>query len=219
MPLRVPPGRTGRPWLLHRLEVARAGADVLDEKRRVLLRRRRQLELEVEDARLEWERLAHTAAELRELALVLSGARRFRLAAFYGGGRAELRVRWRNVLGVSLPDAAEISFAEPVDLVPFGASLPLALAAGAHRQALAAATRYARVREEHRRVREEVERTARRLRAIEQRWIPRHEEALAKLELTLDELEREDSGRVRWFLKRTSPGTPRHGALDGPVAR
>jgi H(+)-transporting ATP synthase subunit D len=213
MPLRVPPGRTGRPWLLHRLEVARAGADVLDEKRQVLLRRRRQLELEVEEARLDWEQLARVAAELRQQALVLSGARRFRLAAFYGGGRAEVRVRWRNVLGVTLPETAEITFTEPVDLVPFGAMSSLALAAGAHRQSLAAALRFARVREEHRRLSEDVERTARRLRAIEQRWIPRHEAALARLDLTLDELEREDSGRVRWFLDRTSSRTPRHEAV------
>lgn len=202
MALRVPPGRTGRPWLLHRLEVARAGADVLEEKRRVLLRRREQLALEVAEARREWERLAGEAGELHQRALVLSGARRFRVAVFYGGGRADVRVQWRNLLGVSLPDAAEVSFTEPIDLVPFGATLPLVLAAGAHRRALTAAAQYARVREAHRRVSEEAKRTARRLRAIEQRWIPRHEQALARLELTLDELEREDSGRVRWFQDR-----------------
>ena len=52
MPLRVPPGRAGRPWLLHRLEVARAGADVLEEKRRALLRRCDQLALEEAEADL-----------------------------------------------------------------------------------------------------------------------------------------------------------------------
>jgi V/A-type H+-transporting ATPase subunit D len=219
MALRVPPGRTGRPWLLHRLEVAHAGADVLEEKRRVLLRRREQLALEVEEARLEWERLAGEAAELRRRAVVLSGARRFRLAAFYGGAQADVRVHWRNVLGVSVPDTAEVSFTEPIDLVPFGASLPLVLAVRAHRQALAAAARYACLHEAHRRVSEEVRNTARRLRAIEHRWIPQHEEALAKLDLTLDELEREDSGRVRWFQDREStrasgytphPASPSH---------
>ncbi|HKI92287.1 MAG TPA: V-type ATP synthase subunit D [Gaiellaceae bacterium] len=204
MPLRVPPGRTGRPWLLHRLEVARAGADVLEEKRRALLRRRDRLAPEVVKAEREWERLAREAVASHQEALVLSGARRLRLAAFYGGGRADVRVRYRNLLGVTLPDPAEIDFSEPVDLVPLGVSLPLALAAGAHRQALEAAARYASVREAHRRVSEETRSTARRLRAIEQRWIPRHEEALARLELMLDELEREDSGRVRWFQGRSA---------------
>jgi len=133
---------------------------------------------------------------------VLSGARRLRLAAFYGGGRADVQVQYRNLLGVTLPDGARIDFTEPVDLVPLGATLPLALAAGVHRRALEAAARYACAREAHRRVSEETRSTARRLRAIERRWIPRHEEALARLELTLDELEREDSGRVRWFQGR-----------------
>ena len=202
MPLRVPPGRTGRPWLLHRLAVARAGADVLEEKRRTLLRRRDELALEAAEARLEWDRLAREAASSHQRALVLSGARRLRLAAFYGGGQAAVSVRHRHLLGVTVPDGAEVDFTEPVDLVPLGVTLPLALAAGVHRQALEEAARYACVREAHRRVSEESRSTARRLRAIEQRWIPRHEEALARLELTLDELEREDSGRVRWFQGR-----------------
>ena len=206
MPLRVPPGRTGRRWLLHRLEVARAGADVLEEKRRVLLRRRRQLEREVEQARADWERLARTAAELGRRALVLSGARRLRLAAFYGGGRTDARVRWRNLLGVVVPEDVELTFGDPVELAPFGASLPLTLAAGAHRQALAAAARYARAAEAHRRVDDELSNTSRRLRALEQRWIPRHEEALARLELALDEAEREDAGRVRWLEERRIDG-------------
>ncbi len=204
MALRVPPGRTGRPWLLHRLEVARAGADVLEEKRRVLLRRREQLAFEVEEACREWERLAGEAAEMHQRALVFSGARRLRLAAFYGGGRADVSVQWRNLLGVGVPDTAEVGFTEPIDLVPFGATLPLVLDAEAHRRALAAAADYARAREAHRLVSEEVTRTARRLRAIEHRWIPQHKQALARLELTLDELEREDSSRVRWFQERES---------------
>ena len=204
MTLRVPPGRAGRPWLLHRLEVARSAADVLEEKRRALLRRRETLAREVADARLDWDRLAGEAAELHRRARTLSGARRVRLAAFFGGGRADARVQWRNVLGVNLPTATEVAFTEAIDLAPFGATVPLVLAAGAHRRALTAAAEFARAREAHRRVSEELMHTARRLRAIEKRWMPEHEQALARLDLRLDELEREDSSRVRWFQERRS---------------
>jgi V/A-type H+-transporting ATPase subunit D len=38
--------------------------------------------------------------------------------------------------------------------------------------------------------------------AVQHRWIPAHEEALAALELTLEELEREDGVRVRWAAGR-----------------
>lgn len=175
---------------------------MLEEKRRVLFRRREELAREAAEARAEWERLAAEASELRRQALVLAGARRFRILAFYGGGKAEVRVRWRNVLGVTVPEEAELGLPEPVDLVPLGATLPLALAAGAYRRALAAGAQYARLREAHRRVSDEAMRTARRLRAIEHRWIPQHERALLERELALDELEREDSGRARWFRER-----------------
>ena len=40
MRVRHPPGRAGRPWLAHRLEVARRGAELLEEKQRALLRER-----------------------------------------------------------------------------------------------------------------------------------------------------------------------------------
>ena len=38
MPLRVPPGRAGRLWLVRRLEIARRGVNVLDQKRQALVR-------------------------------------------------------------------------------------------------------------------------------------------------------------------------------------
>lgn len=162
----------------------------------MLLRRRLDLEREVEEAREEWLRAAGAAADLGRRGLVLSGARRFRLAAFYAGGRAEVAVTWANLLGVVVPERAEVRSGEPADLVPLGASLPLALAADGYRQALAAAARYARAAEAHRRVSDELAATARRLRALEQRWIPLHEAALARLDLVLDEAEREDAARV-----------------------
>jgi V/A-type H+-transporting ATPase subunit D len=204
MTLRVPPGRTGRRWLVRRLEIARTGADALKEKRRVLLRRRQQLEPEREQAELEWRQAARTAAELGQRALALSGQRRLRLAAFYVSGHAEANVRWRNLLGVAIPEGAEIDFGEAAELVPLGASVPLTLAAAAHREALAAAARHAHLQEAQRRIDNELVTTARRLRALEKRWIPRHRAALAQLELALDELEREEAGRTRWFRERGS---------------
>jgi len=42
--------------------------------------------------------------------------------------------------------------------------------------------------------------TARRQQAIERYWIPEHEAALRRIELALDEREREDVARVKWAL-------------------
>jgi V/A-type H+-transporting ATPase subunit D len=48
----------------------------------------------------------------------------------------------------------------------------------------------------------ELGRTARRLRALRQSWLPQHEQALAALDLALDELQREQAVRVRWLTQR-----------------
>jgi V/A-type H+-transporting ATPase subunit D len=197
MTLRVPPGRSGRSWLLRRLDIAHVGADVLEEKRRMLLQRRLQLEQEAENERAEWLQLAGTAAELGRRALVLSGARRLRLTTFYSRGPAEVVVASRNLLGVVVPDHVDLRLPEPVDLAPLGASMPLVLAADAHGCALASGAACARAEQALRLVDAELARTARRLRALEKRWIPLHERALARLELSLEEAEREDAARRR----------------------
>lgn len=211
MPLRVPPGRAGRPWLLHRLEVARRATDVLRQKRQALLQRQRELAAQLAAAKAEWDASAREAADWLARATVLSGMRHLRLAAFHRGGTASVRVRWRNSLGVVHPVDAEVDLPAPIDVAALGGSSTVALAVDAHRRALEVAARYAAARSAHDRVSRELARTSRRVRAIERRWIPQHERALGALELGLDEVEREEAGRVRWVRQRAErdPGTAR----------
>jgi V/A-type H+/Na+-transporting ATPase subunit D len=44
--------------------------------------------------------------------------------------------------------------------------------------------------------------TVRRVRAIESRWLPLHEDALAALEQELDENDRSEGARIRWAARR-----------------
>ena len=63
MPLHVPPGRTGRLWLRERLAVAERAADVLEQKRRVLMSESIRLRSVAEETRGTWDdacRLAET---------------------------------------------------------------------------------------------------------------------------------------------------------------
>lgn len=202
MALRVPTGRAGRPWLARRLEIARRGADVLDQKRQALLRLERRLEGLVSEARAEWEESAREAEHWLERALVVGGPRAFELACFYSREPARVEIEWRRSLGVVYPDDAEVSLAGAPDLSALGGSSALLYAAAAHRRALEAAARHGAVSLAYGRVAAELRATTRRLRAVERRWIPRHEAALAALELALDEGEREDAARLRWVLDR-----------------
>jgi V/A-type H+-transporting ATPase subunit D len=204
MRLRPPPGRVGRPWLLRRLEVARTAADVLDQKRRALLREQHRLEPLVAEARRAWEAAAADASAWLERATVLAGERRIDLALVHGGAPAELEVRWVGVLGVRVPENAPVlELGDGGGVAGVGGSAALPVAVAAHRRALRAAVRFGALRAARDRIADEVALTTRRLQAIERRWIPAHDDALRALELALDEAEREDAVRTRWAVRRS----------------
>ena len=83
MAIRIPPGRAGRLWLLRRLDVARRGADVLDQKRRTLLREAGTSSGAPAAAKIEWERQADVAAEWNTRALTIAGPRRLLVSALH----------------------------------------------------------------------------------------------------------------------------------------
>jgi V/A-type H+/Na+-transporting ATPase subunit D len=200
VPLRLPPGRAGRLWLLHRLDAARRGEEVLDQKRQALLREEQRLRREVERAEAEWRRLAPEAAAWLRRAAVLGGERTLGLASFYAGAAAQVELVWRNTLGVSHPAEARLAAGEVT--APFLGPPALLPAAAAHRRSLEAAARLGAARASHDRVADELALTARRLRTIDRRWLPEHEGALQELELRLDEEEREELARSRWTAGR-----------------
>lgn len=201
MPLRPPPGRSGRPWLAHRLQAARRGSELLDMKLRALASEERRLAVEAAEAAAEWERAAGEADRWAARAAVLGGDRPFSLIAAHTRRPAAVEVRWRSWMGMALPAATLV----PGDAGPsvLGGSAALDLAAGAAIGALEAGVRVAALSRELELVRAELAATTRRQRALERRWIPLLEESLARLEQALDDLEREDAVRVRWRRERT----------------
>jgi V/A-type H+-transporting ATPase subunit D len=203
--LRLPPGRAGRLWLLHRIDAGRRGDEVLDQKRQALVREELRLRAEVGDAEQEWRRSAADARRWLERAALLGGERGLDLARFHAGGRAEIDVTWRSTLGVRHPVEARIASSGGTGPLLAGTAA-LGPAAEAHRRALEAGARYAVVSASHRRVAAELALTARRLRTIERRWLPEHEDALQALEIRLDEEEREESARIRWAAGHEGDG-------------
>lgn len=202
MRIRTPPGRAGRLWLMHRLEVAARGHDVLDEKRQALLREEERSRARANEAERDW---AESAAEARRWlvrAATLAGERPVRLARHYAGGPARVDITWRNTLGVVHPAAATLSMPPRRRSDAFIGTSALVQCAEAHRRALDAAVQLAVARTSHERVQAELARTIRRLQAIERRWLPQHRRALSSLELRLDEEEREEAVRLRWASGR-----------------
>ncbi len=194
MSLRHPPGRAGRLWLHDRLRTARHGADLLRRKQDVLRREERRLAALEERTGAAWERRCRDAEEWVVRALVLGGREALERAAL-GDGPAEADVRWRSSMGVTY--AGEASCRLPAPTAMEGPSA-LGFAAQAYRLALDAAVQHAAAADAHARVATELAATARRLRAVRDRWVPRLEAALGALDLRLDEAERDEVVRVRW---------------------
>lgn len=191
---RVPPGRAGRLWLRGRLATAERALDLLDRKLRILRRERERLDLLAGRTGEELERTCGEAQTWLLRAGLVGGQRDLRLAG--GGPPAEVRIAWRDTMGVHYPAEASVSLPDPVPPPP-ACTAALAPAAAAYRAALAAAVSHAAATEAVRLVAGEAAATQQRLRGIQDRWIPRLRTALADLELSLDELEQSDNARLR----------------------
>jgi V/A-type H+-transporting ATPase subunit D len=209
--VRVPPGRAGRLWLLRRLEVARRGTEVLEQKRQTLMRERLRTASALAAAAAVWDEHGRAAAEWSARALALAGARRLRLAAQNGAGTTRAHVVWRNALGTVVPDTIRVEFAAEKTALAAGGGAGVALCAEAHRSAVVAAAALAAAHAADEAVAAELVATTRRLRAIERRWIPDHESALRQLEITLAEHELEDAVRSRFALERQRRASSRAG--------
>jgi V/A-type H+-transporting ATPase subunit D len=190
--MRVPPGRAGRLWLRGRLQVAERGLDLLDRKLRILRGEHERLALRAQRTGHDWELACQQAETWLLRAALLGGQRALRLSA--DGQDTEVGIVWRDTMGLHYPAEATCDFAaeEP----PLGGAA-LDLAKTAHQAALSAAVEHAAATAALATLEDEIAATSQRLRAIQDRWIPRLRAALAELELALDESEQADAARLR----------------------
>jgi len=214
VPLRIPPGRAGRIWLVGRLETARRGAELLDRKRQALLRDQARVRTEATTARRDWQQSLAEAELWTARATMLDGSGRLELLARHVSTQATIELEWSNLMGAQLPSLREIAVAAPPPLSAFGASTATVIAADAWCQATRDAARHAVALRTETELSAELARATRRLRALQKRWIPQHEAALAHLDLALDESQREQAARVRWLTRQTDASSPSPSAAD-----
>jgi len=194
--LAVPPGRAGRLWLVRRLATARRGADLLDRKLRILQGELARLQAAAAQTAAQWDRCQDDAQASLLRAALLGGERAIRLAD--DGQPADVQISYETTMGIRYPSAAACSIPPPATWD----GPVVAQTRQAHRAALAAAAQHAAAAAAVSVVAAEVQATRYRLRAVEHRWIPRLEQALAELTLTLEEQEHADAARLRLAADR-----------------
>jgi V/A-type H+-transporting ATPase subunit D len=194
--LHMPPGRAGRLWLQHRLSTAQRGADLLDHKLRILRAEREHLALERDMMAAAWDSASREADTWLLRSVLLGGQRSVRLAA--APAPAEVRILWEQSMGVRYPAEATCTVPAPAPDAPPPGNAALVAARDCYRRAVVAAVRRAALETAVRVLEAQEVATRRRLRAIEDRWIARLQQALADLQFKLDEDEHNDAVRLRW---------------------
>lgn len=199
-PRGLPPGRAGRIWVRERLATADRAASLLDRKLRVLRTEQARLREQNDRAGREWAEAFAQAQRWLVRSALLGGEREVRMAAATEPASVELS--WAAVMGVRYPDVDEFTAPDPAAAPRPPGSSALPLTAAAYAKALEAASRRAAVSAALSIVSAEVMATARRLRAINHRWVPRLEAARDAVDRRLDETERDETTRLRWAAAR-----------------
>jgi V/A-type H+-transporting ATPase subunit D len=187
-----PGNRATRLELRSRLELARHAAELLHNKEEALRREQTRLRAHTSRTADRWKAALDEAAVWSNRVRALGGGGE--LATPAGGGTATIEISWQLSMGVRYPGEVRV--------VPGPAVLPtttaaLVPAAEAYREAAAAAAEHAASTAALQRVDDELAATRRRRRAIEQRLEPRLEEQLRRLDLALDEQDRDAALRTR----------------------
>lgn len=213
MPENVPPGRAGRLWLRSRLDAARRAMDLLDRKRQLLLRERARIAELLDESEKRWVSSCRAAETWALRASLLGGSTEVAMSSAQTVGKAAVELRWRNTMGVIHPDDPRLSLPQLAPAEEAAANSAVSPAAAAHRRALEDAVAHAVITTSYERVESELATTQRRHRAIEKHRVPLLEDTLSRLELRLDELEREERVVTRWAQRRLQ------GSLGDPAAR
>ena len=200
----MPPGRAGRVWLQRRLTLAEASATLLEQKLKVLRTEESHYRLLAQRTGEEWDEACRSAETALLRAALIGGQRGLR--AGVDGQPAQVTVTWAIKMGTRHPESATCSWPEADSDVAGLPDVAVVGARGLLREAATAAVRHAAASEAHSAISREMALTSHRLRAVEDRWLPRLTESLRVLDLALDESERAEGARLRWARAALNKG-------------
>jgi V/A-type H+-transporting ATPase subunit D len=180
--------------------VAERGADLLETKVRILAAEHDRAALLAERTARDWTAAADLAERWMLRAALLGGRRGLRLAV--DREPAQVLLTWATTMGVTYPEGTEVSKPEPEPDAATPDGTALIEARWAARRALEAAAAHAAATAALEALDAEVTTTRRRLRALQERWVPALEQAAAELAEALEQQEREEGVRLRWAASR-----------------
>lgn len=186
--------------LRSRIELAERGHELLEEKRDALVTEFFDVLDRLEDIRKEMEEKLETAFEDLIFATAIMGTSDVRKSAYAAMRELEVDVDVRNIMGVSVPLLEFEDFGRKVTDRGYSlhqTSSKIDEASREFEEALGTILQLAEVESTVKLLAQEIERTKRRVNALENVLVPRLEEARDYIEFRLAEMEREDFFRLK----------------------
>ncbi len=191
-----------------RLDLARQGRDLLEQKRDALMHEFYREVRTVYAAHEELEVAAGAARHALEEARVLLGTDTISAAATEAVGEINVDVQLVTVMGVHVPAVSSRDLVRtPADRgrAPAVSGPALEMAAEAHEHEITVAIKVASLEARARRLAREIRRTSSRVNALRTRVIPHLEAEMRAISLALEQHERDDRFRLKRVKSRRDP--------------
>ena len=205
MALDIKPTRSELIKLKGRINQTKNGYKLLKMKRDGLFHEFRQLLAEMIEAKREITEAFRLAKQRIDLANAIEGGLAVRAAAIANSAHPEVEVERRNIMGVVVPSVSgtnlKSTFAERgVGFI--GSSPYIDEASDSFSELIEKMVTAAEMEATLKRLLEEIEATKRRVNALEFKVIPELEEAKVFIQLRLEEMEREETFRLKRFKNK-----------------
>ena len=205
MALDIKPTRSELITLKGRIKQTKNGYKLLKMKRDGLFHEFRQLLAEMIEAKREITEAFRLAKQRIDLANAIEGGLAVRAAAIANSAHPEVEVERRNIMGVVVPSVSgtnlKSTFAERgVGFI--GSSPYIDEASDSFSELIEKMVTAAEMEATLKRLLEEIEATKRRVNALEFKVIPELEEAKVFIQLRLEEMEREETFRLKRFKNK-----------------
>lgn len=205
MALDIKPTRSELINLKRRIKQTKNGYNLLKMKRDGLFHEFRQLLSEMIKAKQELTATYQSAKSRIDLANAIEGGLAVRAAAIANSTRPEVEVERRNIMGVVVPSVTgsnlQASFSQR-GLGFIGSSPYVDEAAESFGELIEKMVTAAEMEATLKRMLAEIEATKRRVNALEFKVIPEMEEARDFIQLRLEEMEREETFRLKRFKNK-----------------
>ena len=205
MALDIKPTRSELIKLKGRIKQTKNGYKLIKMKRDGLFHEFRQLLAEMIEAKREITEAFRLAKQRIDLANAIEGGLAVRAAAIANSAHPEVEVERRNIMGVVVPSVSgtnlKSTFAERgVGFI--GSSPYIDEASDSFSELIEKMVTAAEMEATLKRLLEEIEATKRRVNALEFKVIPELEEAKVFIQLRLEEMEREETFRLKRFKNK-----------------